>query len=95
MAFDIDTGPATAPFNPVSLIPTWFVDLYPADTAPDKLIHSYGQHILGSIQKPVKTETARQHLLGSWRFLPHVAAVSPALFDEILLEFTERAFAFS
>lgn len=91
--FTIDTG-HSAPFDPLSLIPDWFRDIYPADADPSRVIHDFGYHLIGQTTNPRKLETVRKHTLANWRFLQSLAETHPGVFDEFICAYAERALSF-
>ncbi len=88
MTLTIDTGADDR--SATRFIPDWFHDIYPSDTPDAKLMHDYGYHLIGAMQKPVRLDTVRRHLTAEWSFLIELAAINPGVFDEILTAYAER-----
>jgi len=91
-SFEIDLGQTQ--FDPRDLVPDWFADQLPRDTTTERLFHEYAYHLIGATNDPAKMETVRRHTLAQWRFLRHLADMHPAIFDEFLMAYAERAMSF-
>lgn len=93
MTFQIDTGTPDT-FDPLSLVPEWYQDLFEPGSNPDRIIHDYGLHLTAALSNPVKLTTCRTHMLREWWFLRHLAEAQPDIFDQYLVAYAERASAF-
>lgn len=93
MTFSIDTGSPL--FSGArEFIPDWLQDQCPSEYTDAQVVQAYAHHIIGNATVPKKVETVRKHLLMNWRFIAALGEESPALFDEVLTAYVERATAF-
>jgi hypothetical protein len=92
MTFTIDTGiedRTSLEYAVKTYIPDWFLDAldgYP----PDRIARAFSEQIISEIDKPVKLDTARDHLTGHWQFLKALAKHDPAAFDHVITTYAER-----
>ncbi len=91
--FIIDTGPTedrtTLEYAVTTYVADWFQDQCHGLT-PQQMARAYSEQIISEIQAPVKTDTARKHLLAHWQFLRSLAEHDPAAFDHIFESYAER-----
>ncbi len=92
MTFTIDTGiedRTSLEYAVKTYIPDWFLDAldgYP----PERIARAFSEQIISEIDKPVKLDTARDHLTGHWQFLKALAKHDPAAFDHVITTYAER-----
>lgn len=94
MTFTIDTGvSAQTPEQEIlSIIPSWMNESPSLDE--HELLRIYAEHIISfDIQKPVKAETARKHLLRLWQALRVIGEHDPDAFDDILIAYADKVSA--
>lgn len=87
MGFEIDTGFRERTI--ADLIPDWFQDQYAAQPSPEKLAHDYGYHLSSALKNPKTLDTSRKHLIAQWAFVRELAALHPAVFDELIVSYAE------
>lgn len=92
MNIKIDTGEVITPA--IAYVPGWFRDQYTVEPDDARIVHDYAYHLIGSMKNPKKLETVRGHMLAQWRFLQLLADMHPAVFDELLCAYAERALTF-
>lgn len=83
-----------APTDVRELIPDHVLDGLPEDATEYDAACVYGYHLIYEIRKPKTVKTARKRLLTNQQFLWRLADIEPAVFDEIMCAFAERALDF-
>jgi len=93
MTFTIDTGITedrdSLEFAVKFYIADWFLDLMHG-TEPAQLARAFSEQIISEIEKPVKRDTARKHIIAHWGFVRILALHDPAAFDHILTAYADR-----
>ncbi len=92
MAFEIDTGVEdrnSLEYAVKTYIADWFLDQ--CNGLNDaQMMRAYSEQVISEIDKPVKLDTARDHMTGHWQFLKALAKHDPAAFDHVILSYAER-----
>lgn len=77
-----------------ALIPNWFLDQLPSGVSEHAAAHDYAYHVIGSFTVPKTMPTVRKRLLEANTFLRRLVEIDPALFDEVICAYAERALIF-
>lgn len=96
MVFEIDTGVIER--TAISYLPDWFLDQYYPELPDERrVVHDFAYHLIGTLSAhdgSKKMETVRKHTMAQWGFLRILADMHPAVFDEFICAYAERALAF-
>lgn len=99
MIFDDDDpfaflGEPLTPRDARSLVPDWFLDQLAAGVTEHQTAHDYAYHLISAFTLPKTMPTVRSRLLDANAFLLRLAEIDPALFDEVICAYAERALIF-
>lgn len=93
MTLIIDTGTTedrdSLEYAVRAYLPDWFADLMHG-TEPAQLARAFSEQIISEIEKPVKIDTARKHIIAHWGFVRVLALHDPGAFDHILTAYADK-----
>jgi hypothetical protein len=92
MACEIDTGIEdrnSLEYAVKTFIADWFLDMSHG-LGNAKIMRAYSEQVISEIDKPVKLDTARKHMIAHWQFLKALAEHDPAAFDHVILSYADR-----
>lgn len=98
MSFTIETGVSGSfetahgyALDHVKLLLQSVHDELPEDATQAQIDDLISQYVIGDLRQPKTMRTVRNHLLRYWPVIAPLAAREPEIFDQILLEFCDRA----
>lgn len=98
MSFTISNSPQTAhvyAIDHVEMLLQTVHDELEDDATQAQIDDLLCQYIVGDLRQPKTLKTVRGHLLRYWPLIAPLANREPDLFDQILLEFCDRATSLS
>jgi hypothetical protein len=94
-SFQIDTGVDEAPrcirFGKLDSMAWDILEALPQDPTQAQIDGMIAQIVMGELREPKRLDTVRRRLTALWPIIAQTALTSPDTFDEILIEYAERA----
>lgn len=83
-----------APTDARSFIPDFVMDGLPEAATEGEAAQAYAYHLIWQFNQPKTLKTVRERLVYANRFLLRLYEIDPALFDEVMCAYAERALIF-